>query len=98
MPRRSEPGYRPPTDEVEGLAGCLLFLLFFAGETLIGGVAAFGAYRLVRVEQLDPGHAVACAAAFMGGLAALWYADRHCLRLTGFSAATVGLELLAWWP
>jgi len=98
MPRRSEPGYRPPTDEVAGIAGWLLFLLFFVGETLIGGAAAFGAYRFARIEPLDVGHAAGCVAALLGGLAALWYADRHCLRLTGSSATTIGLELLAWWP
>lgn len=97
MSHRSEPRFRPPNEELDGLAGCLAFCVFLVCETTVAGIAGFVSYHLARSEPVDAGHGIGIALSLIGGVAALLWIDHRCRRVTGYSAGEIACEfLLAW--
>lgn len=98
MSRRTDPHYRTPDEELDGVAGCLAFGFFLIVETAVAGMAGFLGYYLARSAPLDVGHEVGVVLSILGGIAALLWIDHHCRRLTGHSAGEIACEFLfAWW-
>ena len=97
MSPRTDPPYRPPSEELDGVAGCLAFGFFLLVEGAVAAVTAFVSYCLARSEQLDLGHEIGMIIAVFGGVAALLWIDRRCLRLTGHSAGEIAFEFLFLW-
>ena len=97
MSRRSEPGFRPPSDELDGFAGCLAFCVFLVCETAVAGLAGFASYYLARSEPVDVGHEIGIALSLIGGVAVLLWIDHRCRRVTGHSAGEIACELLFAW-
>ncbi|MEH3121426.1 MAG: hypothetical protein PGN16_05480 [Sphingomonas phyllosphaerae] len=98
MAHRSEPQYRPLDTELDGVAGCLVFVFFLILESAGAGIAAFAGYLLVRNGQIDVGHEIGIGVSIIGGIAGLLWIDRHCRRLTGYSAGEIASEFLfLWW-
>lgn len=97
MSPRSEPRFRPPDDELDGLAGFIAFGVFLIFELAVAAGTGFLSYYLARSEPVDVGHEIGIGLSLIGGCVALWWIDHHCRRLTGHSAGEIACELLFWW-
>lgn len=85
MSRRTEPPFRPPTDEVGGLRGILLFIGFLLMELAVAAVVCVIAYRCGSGEMVDMIDALGIGGALAIGCVAIWGLDSLCSRRTGYS-------------